>query len=596
MTETPHRRGLGPGASVALKATLQIALQIALPLALLLGALLMPTAWYDTMPRAPELPARPVSGTTLLRLVLTMLAVVFGVLAWQGWRWTPLPEAMRTTGFARRNEPGDLEAASAHRWLLLITLIALALRTAGIGADLWTDELMTVDQMVPMSFAEIIGSYKSSNNHLLMSLIIKASVMTFGLHEWTVRLGVAAFGVASVPALYRVARLAMSRRSSLGAALLLAVSYHHVFFSQNARGYVAYVLFALLATRALVDALRDDRLVDWVQYGIATILGMMALLNAAFVIAAQLLVVAIVALQRWRQTGRIAPLAWRLAAVYVITGVCCFGVYAVALPDAYLYITSAYTLGQTGASAASHDLLNVVVRGIVDGFGPGVALAALPFLGLAAAGVVMLWRRQWAVTSLLLLPGVLTALLLVARGMTFSPRFFLLWLPLAILTAVVTIDAISVRLPLASPARARAASSALVGLVATLSALSLVRYYAVPKQPFSTTLRYLEHVRGADDLAFAIQPSWLGVHYYGMKLQLPLERNYVEIAEASSLDSALARRDTRRVRLITTLEHVIEQSRPELMAKVYAGWTRDTTFAATIGGGAISVWSERPAR
>ncbi|WP_411281908.1 hypothetical protein, partial [Gemmatimonas sp.] len=82
----------------------------------------------------------------------------------------------------------------------------------------------------------------------------------------------------------------------------------------------------------------------------------------------------------------------------------------------------------------------------------------------------------------------------------------------------------------------------------------------------------------------------------GTKLQLSVDRNYVEIGEVATFDSAMTAHGTRRVRLITTLEHVIEQSRPELMAKVYAGWQRDTTFTATIGGGAISVWSPRAPR
>ena len=579
-----------------LRRGLDLGVGLGLPLTLVLLACVMPTAWYDSLPRAPELPVRPISGTTLLRTILVLQAIAIGALTRRGWRWSPLPAELRVLTFAERSEPHDITATSARRWLVAITLLALVLRVIGIGADLWTDELMTVDQTVPMSFAEIIGSYQSSNNHLLMSLLIKASVMAFGPHEWAVRLSIATFGVLSIPALYRVARLAMSRRSSLGAALLLAVSYHHVFFSQNARGYVAYVFFALLATRALIDALRDDRLRDWALYGAATVFGTMALLNAAFVIAAQLLVVTVVAWQCWKRTRSFAPLFWRLTGVYAITGLCCIAVYAVALPDAYLYITSAYTLGQTGATATSSDLVSVVIRGVLEGFGPGVMLAALPFLGLAVVGFFMLWQRQWAVTALLLLPGVLTALLLASRGMTFSPRFFLLWLPLAVLTAVVTIDAIVARVWSEFPARRSLVSWSMVGALAVLSALSLVRYYRVPKQPFSATLRYVERVRGADDLVFAIQPSWLGVRYYGTKLHLPLARNYVEISESSSLDSALTQRRGRRVWLVTTLEQVIEQSRPELMGKVYARWQRDTTFAATIGGGAISVWTERTAR
>jgi len=42
-----------------------------------------------------------------------------------------------------------------------------------------------------------------------------------------------------IVALSRVARPTTTSWASPGAALLLAVSYHHAFFSQNARGYIA---------------------------------------------------------------------------------------------------------------------------------------------------------------------------------------------------------------------------------------------------------------------------------------------------------------------------------------------------------------------
>jgi len=53
-----------------------------------------------------------------------------------------------------------------------------------------------------------------------------------------------------------------------------------------------------VSTRALLDALRDDRRRDWACYGVATVFGVMALLNTVFVIAAQLLI-AVLVLSSW---------------------------------------------------------------------------------------------------------------------------------------------------------------------------------------------------------------------------------------------------------------------------------------------------------
>ncbi len=72
---------------------------------------------------------------------------------------------------------------------------------------------------------------------------MKLCVAIFGAQEWAIRLPSVIFGTATIPAIYWVSRQALSRRASLCVALLLAVSYHHIFFSQNARGYTAYVFW-----------------------------------------------------------------------------------------------------------------------------------------------------------------------------------------------------------------------------------------------------------------------------------------------------------------------------------------------------------------
>jgi uncharacterized membrane protein len=58
----------------------------------------------------------------------------------------------------------------------------------------------------------------------------------FGDSGAALRLPAALFGVASLGAVYALGREVVGRREGLLAALALAFSYQHVWFSQNARG------------------------------------------------------------------------------------------------------------------------------------------------------------------------------------------------------------------------------------------------------------------------------------------------------------------------------------------------------------------------
>lgn len=564
-------------------------------LLLVATAIWLPHEWYDTLPRRYKLPSLPIRGTTLFEIMLCVQAAALFVVGLAGWRWQSLPASAHIDEFQTRETSDDISQRAAMWWLSAITALALALRLFRVGSDLWIDEILTVEQFASESFAYIIGSYRTSNNHMLMSVLIKISMMIFGEHEWSIRLPAVLVGVASVPAVYRIARYAMSRRASLGAALLLAVSYHHIFFSQNARGYGAYVFFAMVSSRALLDALHRDRRRDWIVFGVATVLGFVSLLNTMFVVGAQLLVAAVVVFRLHQRGGAVAPLVQRLLTVFAITGFISVQLYAFALPEAFVVITDAYTQASTGFSAGSSDLTRDIVRGITDGFGSRAVFAAVPFLLIAAGGLVVLWRRQWAVATLLLMPGVLTAAMLLARGLTFSPRFFLLWLALAVVTAAATIDALTTALRAVQPERRHVLASAVTVVLAAVSMWSLQRYYTVPKQPYSATLKYIEQHRRPDDLFLAIKPSITGVRYYGRRLKVPLDSNYREVGNDSDFVRELAARGSRRVFLITTLERGSGFQRPTLTAHVRRDFRRDTTFPATVGNGELSIWSEQRA-
>src|SRR5205085_541164 len=138
--------------------------------------------------------------------------------------------------------------------------------------DLWLDELSPILDYRHASIWQVVTSYISSNNHLLYTIAEKLCVAAFGEREWALRLPSVIFGTAAVPVLYWIGCKVLPRYASLSAALLLAVSYHHILFSQNARGYTAYVLFSLIATGLFIDGLERDRWKTWILYTAAMVL------------------------------------------------------------------------------------------------------------------------------------------------------------------------------------------------------------------------------------------------------------------------------------------------------------------------------------
>jgi hypothetical protein len=326
------------------------------------------------------------------------------------------------------------------------------------------------------------------------------------------------------------------------------------------------------------------------------VLGFLSLLHTVFVLVAQMMVVGWLLGQRLRAGVAIRPSIVRLGVVWATIAFVCLEVLAIALPEMFVNITAAYIKPSTGFAPASPALTAEVLARLADGFAAGQLLSSLPFFLLSVVGFARLWREHRYVAALLLLPGLLTATLLLARGYTFTPRYFLLWLPLGVIAAAAGIETTIGRLRGLSAVQHRRAVVAATAIVGVLSALSLPRYYAVPKQPYRQTLRYVEAIRHRDDLVMAVQPAQYGVRFYGERMHLPLARDYVYVRNVPMLDSVLERRGTRRILLITTLERGATIERPELMARLRAAWVRDTSFDATIGDGQLSVWSEKTSR
>ena len=183
-----------------------------------------------------------------------------------------------------RLEMGMRDARPPRDWLWLggILMLALILRVIKLDASLWYDEISTLVDYVRLPTSELLTSYHSLNNHMLFSLEAQASVALFGETAWALRLPALLMGVGSIWALWLLARDVAGPWEARFSALLLAVNYHHVWFSQNARGYTGLLFWGLLATYFLVRGMKQPTWRVWLAYGIAFALSMYTHLSAVF--------------------------------------------------------------------------------------------------------------------------------------------------------------------------------------------------------------------------------------------------------------------------------------------------------------------------
>jgi mannosyltransferase len=135
--------------------------------------------------------------------------------------------------------------------LSLVLAVSVVLRFYRLGdAPLWIDETFG------LRFAEVPFSglwAEAIDIHPPLYYSLQRIWLPFGRSEFTVRSLSAVLGVLGVFFTYKIGRAVGGRSAGLLAALLLAVSPTHIFFSQTARPYVALIT---AATLSVLGALR----------------------------------------------------------------------------------------------------------------------------------------------------------------------------------------------------------------------------------------------------------------------------------------------------------------------------------------------------
>jgi len=147
--------------------------------------------------------------------------------------------------------------------LFLITALAAVLRFYKLGEwSFWIDEVYTVNHaMLHFSTPDLILAHiPPSRNWVPVSVILAAQALNFwGISEWSARLASAIIGILSIPVLFFPTRKIFGYHAALIAALLLAISPWHLYWSQNARFYSSLLLFYSLALTAFHFGLERDK-------------------------------------------------------------------------------------------------------------------------------------------------------------------------------------------------------------------------------------------------------------------------------------------------------------------------------------------------
>ena len=517
----------------------------------------------------PDQLARLLTGMQLFKAGLVMLGIAIVLLA-------RLPARMAgTAGTRQAIAPTGIRTAAP---VALVLAIAAILRLIDLGDGLWIDEIMTYVNYAGAPFGQLVSTYDSQNHHILYSLFAHASFLVFGEGAWALRLPAVLFGVASIWALYLFARQVASYREALLSTALLALSYHHVWFSQNARGYSALLFFTLLSSWLLVRALRERRFHLWIGYAIVITLGVYVHMTMLFVVFGQFIVYLWERLAGARDERR--DMWSEFLAGFCFAGLLTFVLYAPVLPQ---LVGGTYLEGvQTTIETWTNPLWTLLelVRGLQIGFAGTVLgiMACLIFL----AGLVQFARTQPIVARLMIVPALVTVAAIVALGHPMFPRTFFFAMGFGVLIVIRGMLTAGQLLARAIPPLARnpeLPGTVLCLLLIGVSALSVPRAWA-PKQDFTRALEYVEQHRSAGDAIVTTGVAAIPYqHFYKVDWQI--------VESLPELDAVRAAH--RRTWLLYTMPLHMHAAYPSMMESIGRDFTTEREFHGTLGDGTLFV-------
>lgn len=381
-------------------------------------------------------------------------------------------------------------------WLLVaLTLVALGVRSIGLNDQLWYDEIRTLIDSVRHPLARIITVYSGDNQHTFYSVLAHVSIGVFGDHPWSLRLPAMLFGAGTIPVLFLFAREVTGRTEALLASLTLTFSYHHVWFSQSARGYTALAFCTLLSSLLLVRGARRPTRSVFVAYAVVAALGVYTHVTMVFVVASHAL---LYALPQLHDHVPHVTRQWRLPATgFVLAALFTLLLYSPVL----MAMRQAVTVNSPATRGATPVWgLAELLRGLQIGVGGAIGVSV--GVALFAVGAWSYYRQSKFVLGVFVVPPAITVLAVIALRRPVRPRFVLFAVGFGVLFVVRGAMEVGqriqqrlrfVRMPDTLP------GVALIMLMVLLSVAALPRLYAHPKQDYVGAMTFVERHAAADE-------------------------------------------------------------------------------------------------
>ncbi len=481
----------------------------------------------------------------------------------------------------------DEGALSAHSRIAVweiaslagLLLVGAAVRMHDLGDGLWFDEIQTLVDYVRLPIGTLVTTYDSQNQHMFYSLLARGSFALFGESARALRLPSAALGIASLAALWWFGRLVLGAREALLATGLLTFSYHHVWFSQNARGYTGLLLWTLMSS-ALFLCLLDRRYrAPWgyvVGYALASAFAAYTHITALFVVAAHGSVW-LLWVWRARRGNRNAPSIWYPAAALALAITLTLLLYSLVLPQIPGPILHPASTGTVTTWKNPAWFVAESLRGLNQGV-PGGLVAAFGGALIGLAGVWSIWRRSPVAVGVMVFPVLVSALGLIVLHHNLWPRFFFFASGFAILIVIRGGFALAHLLP--GHLGVALATVGWVGIIAA-SASTIPRAYA-PKQDFESAAMFVDGAHRPEDAVVTVDLTRYPYSQY-------YRRPWSEVTDVAGLEAI--EHSHARTWILYTFPTRLAEVAPDLWAHVQQRYRQAANFRGTVGGGDITVMS-----
>jgi len=179
-----------------------------------------------------------------------------------------------------------MEKKFAAFLLPLVLIVAFLLRLVLINDSFWMDEAaQALESMRPLKEQlQISYDFQPPIFHLLVHVVSR-----FGSEEWWLRLASVIPGVITVWMTYLISNELMKKKKwSAFAALLLATSSFHIYFSQELRQYALAAMFASVSWFVILRMRKNPQLQQFVAFFVISLLGLYTMYVYGFLFLGQL--------------------------------------------------------------------------------------------------------------------------------------------------------------------------------------------------------------------------------------------------------------------------------------------------------------------